>query len=374
MSYVYDAIIVGGGVIGGSIAYNLSKRGGKILLVEKDRLASKSSGAAAGMLGVQAEMDAEGSLFKLARKSREMFPKLGGEIRETSGIDIELINKGMLKVAINEQQQQEYKRIIAIQRQSGEQADWLTGEEVRRKEPALTDAIKGAIHFANDGQVEATQLTLGFSNSAAACGVVIKEFVEVFDLQLSKGKVIGVVTNEGYFASENVIVAGGAWSSKLLSKTGLELDIYPVKGECFSVVTQSQLITTTVFSPSCYLVPKKGGRIIVGATVKPRTFNHKVTVEGISILLEQAKKLMPSIIEAEWERTGAGIRPQTGDGLPYLGEHPVYKGLFIATGHFRNGILLSPITGEIIADMVEGKPTSLNLKPFRVDRLIKQLT
>ncbi len=90
--------------------------------------------------------------------------------------------------------------------------------------------------------------------------------------------------------------------------------------------------------------------------------------------MEQAKILMPSIIEAEWERAWAGIRPQTGDGLPYLGEHPIYKGLFIATGHFRNGILLSPITGEVIADMVEGKPTSLNLKPFRVERLIKQLT
>lgn len=374
MTDAYDAIVVGGGVIGGAIAYNLAKRGGKVLLLEKDRLASKASGAAAGMLGAQAEMDGEGSLFQLARKSRAMFTQLAGEIKETSGIDIELINKGMLKVALNEQQQQEYKRVIAIQRQSGEQADWMTGEEVRRKEPVLSDAITGAMHLEKDGQVEATQLTLGFLKSAAARGVVIKEFVEVYYFQLSKGKVSGVVTNEGNFISENVIVAGGAWSKKLLSKTGLQLDTYPVKGECFSVVTHSQMLTTTVFSHGCYLVPKKGGRIIVGATVKPRTFCKKVTVEGISILMEQAKKLMPSIVEAEWERAWAGIRPQTGDGLPYLGEHPAYKGLFIATGHFRNGILLSPITGEVIADLVEGKPTSLNLEPFRVDRLVRQLT
>ncbi|QBP40302.1 glycine oxidase ThiO [Paenisporosarcina antarctica] len=374
MSYVYDAIVVGGGVIGGAIAYNLAKRGGKVLLLEKERLASKASGAAAGMLGAQAEMDGEGSLFQLARKSRAMFTQLAGEIKETSGIDIELINKGMLKVALNEQQQHEYKRVIAIQRQSGEQADWMTGEEVRRKEPVLSDAITGAMHLEKDGQVEATQLTLGFLKSAVARGVVIKEFVEVYYFQLSKGKVSGVVTNEGNFYSENVIVAGGAWSKKLLSKTGLQLDTYPVKGECFSVVSHSQILTTTVFSHGCYLVPKKWGRIIVGATVKPRTFCKKVTVEGISILMEQAKKLMPSIVEAEWERAWAGIRPQTADGLPYLGEHPIYKGLFIATGHFRNGILLSPITGEVIADLVEGKPTSLNLEPFRVDRLVRQLT
>jgi glycine oxidase len=374
MSNTYDAIVVGGGVIGGAIAYNLAKRGGKVLLLEKDRLASKASGAAAGMLGAQSEMDGDGPLFQLARKSRAMFTKIAEEIKETSGIDIGLINKGMLKVALNEQEQQEYKRIMAIQNQSGEQADWLTGEELRRKEPALSDAIKGAMYIEKDGQVEADQLTLGFLKSAAASGVVIKEYVEVYEFQLSKGKVEGVVTNQGIFTSENVIVAGGAWSQKLLSETGLQLDTYPVKGECFSVVTHRQMLFTTIFSHGCYLVPKKGGRIIVGATVKPRTFDQKVSVSGISILLEQAKNLMPSIVEAEWERAWAGIRPQTVDGLPYLGEHPAYKGLYIATGHFRNGILLSPITGVVIADLIEGKPTSVNLEPFRVDRLVRQLT
>ena len=374
MSNTYDAIVVGGGVIGGAIAYNLAKRGGKVLLLEKDRLASKSSGAAAGMLGAQSEMDGDGPLFQLARKSRAMFPKIAEEIKENSGIDIGLINKGMLKVALTEQEQQEYKRIMAIQNQSGEQADWFTGEELRRKEPALSDAIKGAMYIEKDGQVEADQLTLGFLKSAAASGVVIKEYVEVYDFQLSKGKVEGVVTNQGIFTSENVIVAGGAWSQKLLLETGLQLDTYPVKGECFSVVTHRQMLSTTIFSHGCYLVPKKGGRIVVGATVMPRTFDQKVSLNGISTLLEQAKNLMPSIVEAEWERAWAGIRPQTIDGLPYLGEHPAYKGLYIATGHFRNGILLSPITGVVIADLIEGKPTSVNLEPFRVDRLVRQLT
>lgn len=374
MSNTYDAIVVGGGVIGGAIAYNLAKRGGKVLLLEKDRLASKSSGAAAGMLGAQSEMDGDGPLFQLARKSRAMFPKIAEEIKENSGIDIGLINKGMLKVALTEQEQQEYKRIMAIQNQSGEQADWFTGEELRRKEPALSDAIKGAMYIEKDGQVEADQLTLGFLKSAAASGVVIKEYVEVYDFQLSKGKVEGVVTNQGIFTSENVIVAGGAWSQKLLLETGLQLDTYPVKGECFSVVTHRQMLSTTIFSHGCYLVPKKGGRIVVGATVMPRTFNQKVSLNGISILLEQAKNLMPSIVEAEWERAWAGIRPQTVDGLPYLGEHRDYKGLYIATGHFRNGILLSPITGVVIADLIEGKPTSVDLEPFRVDRLVRQLT
>ncbi|MEW9502869.1 glycine oxidase ThiO [Jeotgalibacillus marinus] len=373
MSDRYGAIVVGGGVNGGAIAYNLAKRGAKVLLLEKGRLASQSSGAAAGMLAAQAELDGEGTIFQLARKSRAMFTKLADEIKDTSGINIELKNKGMLKVALNEQEQQEYKRVISIQQQHGEQADWLTGEEVRRKEPVLSDAVTGAMHIEQDGQVEAPQLALGFLKSAAARGVVIKEFVEVHNIQISDGKVMGVVTNEGHFMSEKVVVAGGAWSNKLLSETGLQLATYPVKGECFSVVTQCPMLSSTIFSHGCYLVPKQGGRIIVGATVKPRTFNQTVTIEGISLLMEKAKKLMPSIVEAEWEQAWAGTRPQTADGLPYLGEHPEYKGLFFATGHYRNGILLAPITGEVIADLVEGKTPSVNLAPFRLDRLVTEL-
>lgn len=374
MSDVYDAIVIGGGVNGGSVAYNLAKRGHKVLLLEKDRLAGKSSGAAAGMLAAQAELDGEGPLFQLARESRSKFIKLAAELKEISGIDIELINKGMLKIAMNEEENKVYKQIIATQQQNGEQADWLTGDDVRRKEPALDNVVTGAMYIEKDGQVEARQLTVGFLKSASILGVDIKEYVEVYSFLFSNGKVSGVVTNEGVFNSENVIVTGGAWSNKLLSPTGLQLETYPVKGECFSVLTHRPLLSSTIFSHGCYLVPKKGGRTIVGATVNPNTFNEKVTIAGISLLMENAKRLVPSIADAEWEEAWAGIRPQTADGLPYLGEHPEYKGLFVATGHFRNGILLSPVTGEIIADLVERKPTLVNVDPFRVDRSVKELT
>lgn len=371
MSERYDAIVVGGGVIGGSIAYNLAKRGAKVLLLEKDRLAGKSSGAAAGMLAAQAELEGDDPLFPIAKKSREMFPELSEELKRISGIDIGLINKGMLKIALTEQQKQKYQQIIRIQKEKGEQADWLTSEELQQKEPELSSAVSGAMYIEKDGQVEAPQLTLAFLKSAAASGAVIKEHVEVEEIQIHESRVTGLTTNEGTFRCDKVIVAGGAWSEKLLTKTGLQLGTYPVKGECFSVLTERPLLDCTVFSHGCYLVPKKGGRIIVGATVKPHTFNQKVTLEGISSLMERAKQLIPAIAEGEWEKSWAGIRPQTFDGLPYLGEHPACKGLFVATGHFRNGILLSPITGEIIADMVEGKASSTNLAPFQINRLVK---
>ncbi|MFD2044619.1 glycine oxidase ThiO [Ornithinibacillus salinisoli] len=371
MPNIYDAIVVGGGINGGSIAYNLAKKGKKVLLLEKDILASKSSGAAAGMLAAQVELDEDGPLFALAKESRSMFPSIAEEIKELSGIDIELVNKGMYKIALSEQEENEYKQIIDLQQQAGEQAEWISQEEIRRREPALSNAITGAMFIQKDGQVSAPKITEGFLKAAAVLGVVIKEYTEVFSFQVENGKIAGVITNVGKFESDTVIVAGGAWTQKLLSEAGVQLQTYPVKGECFSVRTHQPLITRTIFSPGCYLVPKMGGRLLVGATVKPNTFDQTVTVDGISSLMEKAKKLVTSIVDAEWEKAWAGIRPQTGDGLPYLGEHPKYKGLFIATGYYRNGILLSPITGEIIASLVTGESIPIDLTAFRIDRHVK---
>ncbi|MUK87526.1 glycine oxidase ThiO [Ornithinibacillus sp. L9] len=373
MPSMYDAIIVGGGINGGSIAYSLAKRGKKVLLLEKDRLGSKSSNAAAGMLAAQAELNEDGPLFQLAKKSRAMFPLLAEEIKELSGIDIELVNKGMYKIALSEEEEHQYKQIIDIQRQTGELAEWITGEEVRRREPSLSEAITGAVYIEKDGQVSAPKLTLGFLKAAAALGVEIKEYTEVLSFHVEKGKIAGVKTNSGNFESETVIVAGGAWSQKILSEADVKLKTYPVKGECFSVLTHQPLINGTIFSHGCYLVPKKGGRLLVGATVKPNTFDQTVTVDGIGSLMEKAKKIVPSIVNAEWEKAWAGIRPQTSDSLPYLGEHPNYKGLFIATGHFRNGILLSPITGEMISNLIDGESTPIDLTAFRIDRHVRTI-
>lgn len=372
MNKTYDAIVVGGGVIGGAIAYNLAKRGIKVLLLEKERLVGQASGAAAGMLGAQAELDGKGPLFQLAKTSRAMFRNLADELKMTSGVDIELVDKGMLRLALTDREQQEHHRIFEAHMQNNELAELLTGDEARRREPALAKEVIGAMYLERDGQVAAPQLALGFLKSAEVLGSVIKEYVEVHSFYSLNGKITGVATNEGDFMSGNVVVTGGAWSEKLLKEMGLQLITHPVKGECFSVRTKVPLISSTIFTPGCYLVPKKGGRLIVGATVIPNTFHQQVTVKGISLLMENAKKLVPSIEEAEWEGAWAGIRPQTADGLPYMGEHPDYRGLFVATGHYRNGVLLSPITGEVMADLIEGKTPSFDISSFHLERLISK--
>lgn len=369
MSRGYDVAVIGGGVIGGSVAYQLAKRGKRVIVLEKGKLASGSSLAAAGMLGAQAELEKEiGPLFDLAIKSRAMFPALVEELKGLSGIDAGFINRGMLKVAITEGQAEELQEVMEVQRKAGQQAEWLRGEEARLREPGLGPEVLAAMYIPQEGQVLAPELAQSFLKSAAIYGAELREYSQVKGLQMEQGKVSGVILENETIECGQVVMAAGAWSGWLAEQIDLSLPVYPVKGECFSVITHRPLLQATVFSHGCYLVPKPGGRLIVGATMKEHTFDQKVSVEGIAILMERAKRLLPGIIEGEWEKAWAGTRPQTADGLPYIGRHPEWKGLFLATGHFRNGILLSPITGEIIADLIEKGTTEHDICSFEVGR------
>jgi glycine oxidase len=364
-----DAAIIGGGVIGSSIAYHMAKRGKKVILLERERLAGQASSAAAGMLAAQAEMNEAGPLFELARRSRAMFPELAEDLKQLCGIDIGLVQKGMFKIALTSEEETELHRIIDFQCAAGEKAEWMSGEEVRRHEIEVSGDVRGAMFIPDDGQVSAPDLSLAFAKSAASLGAQIREFTEVKSLILEKGNVAGVMTQEDTIYCDRVVVASGFWSGRLLEQAGCKTPIYPVKGECFSVISEVPLIRSTIFSHGCYLVPKKGGRTLIGATMKEHSYDRKVTLEGIATLLERAKRLVPGIVHAEWEKAWAGLRPQTPDGLPYLGEHSKWKGLFIAAGHYRNGILLSPITGKLAADWAEGKEDGkLPMKAFAVER------
>jgi glycine oxidase len=368
-SKLYDTIILGGGVIGCSIAFNLAKKGQRILLLEKGRVASQASSAAAGMLGVQTEMEENGPLFELARKSRAMFPEIVAELREITGIDSSLIRKGMLKLALQEEQIDECQSILEWQHSKGEKAVWLEKEELLQKEPCLSEKILAALYFPNEGHVSAPDLSNAFAKAASYFGTKIREYTEVRSLIKDSGAVTGVTTNGGDFYGDAIVVATGAWSGGLLSEDINQSTVYPVKGEALSVKAEIPLLTRTLFSKGCYIVPKKGGEMIIGATSRAHTFDQKVTVEGISYLMERAKELMPVLAGAEISSMWAGTRPMTNDGLPFLGQHPELQHLFVATGHYRNGILLSPITGKIVADLIaDAVHPEIDLTPFSPTR------
>jgi glycine oxidase len=375
MKKVYDVIIIGGGVIGSSIAYQQAKCGKKVLVLEKDRLTLEASSAAAGMLGAQAEIDEHISMLKLALKSRAMFPSLTRELEECTGVDIGLVNKGMIKVAETEDEVINLKKQISFHRDWDQAVKWLTPEELQEKEASLSPSLLGGMYIPNDGQLIAPRFSLSFAKGAMKYGADFLEYSEAVDFLIKNGCIQGIVTATDTFYTENAVVTIGAWTSQLLAKVNVEMDVYPVKGECFSVIPRVPLISSTIFSDlGCYIVPKKDGRVIVGATSYPNTFDKTVSLQGLSKLMECARSILPEIGSAKWEKSWAGIRPQTGDGLPYIGAHPYYKGLYIAAGHYRNGILLSPITGKMVSDMLNGTVTEEDSSLyhfFRIDRQSK---
>lgn len=367
MRKMYDAVIVGGGINGSSIAFQLAKRGYKVAVLDKGKIAGKASGAAAGILGAQTELAEDGPLFQLACKSRSMYRSLIPELEDLSQVHIGYQNKGVYKVAANKEEEQALKRLIESQQTAGEQAEWFSIDDLIHREPFVSNKLKGAMYIPNDGQVQAYELSLAFAKASIAIGAEIYEYTHVIDFILKDEKVYGVRTSQGEFLADSVIVASGAWSREILERTGLSLPIIPVKGECFSVKVEKPLVQGTIFSHGCYIVPKQSGRLVVGATVKVNSFDEKVTFEGISMLMEKAQNLVPDIANTEWEGAWTGIRPQSADGQPFLGQHPACEGLYIAAGHFRNGILLAPATGELMADILEGKKEQFN--PFKLSRL-----
>ncbi|KPB04957.1 glycine oxidase ThiO [Bacillus sp. CHD6a] len=369
MNKSYEVIIIGGGVNGCSIAYNLAREGKSVLLLEREKLAGKASSAAAGMLGAQVEVTGEGALFDIAKESRAMFPTLQCELKEHSGINIELVQKGMLKIARNEEEARHLRSMIAFQQKLGERADWLDTEQLAEREGQLSDDLFGAMDIPMDGHVNPERLTQAFAKSAINLGAEVKEYVEAYSLIKDERAVSGVETNIGIFYGENIVVAAGAWSKRLLEECDVYVPAYPVKGECFSVFTDRPLLTSTIFTESCYVVPKSGNRLVIGATMIPDTFSENVTVGGLFQLMEEAAYVLPALKSATFERSWSGIRPQTGDGLPYLGHHPNYKNLIIATGHYRNGILLSPITGKLVTKMISNDPMPVYMEAFKIDRL-----
>ncbi|WP_240377378.1 glycine oxidase ThiO [Bacillus piscicola] len=353
MNNSYDVIIVGGGVNGCSSAYQLAKRGYRTLVLERGRVAGEASSAAAGMLGAQVEISEKGPFFDFARTSRDMFRDLVPELEERAGMSVSYVQNGMLKVACSEVEKTRLRSMLSFQKQTDEQVEWWGREELSCREPALSDQAAGALFIPRDSQVKAEELTLAYARAAASYGADIKEFTQVTSLLQQSGRVYGATTTEGDVYAAHVILAAGAWTDMI--PEAADLKMVPVKGEILSVRPAVPLITSTIHAADFYLVPKAGGSLIIGATEHEGVKDKKVTAASVQHLLTKAIALVPQVAEAEFERAWTGVRPQSADEKPYLGAAHL-EGLWVAAGHYRNGILLSALTGKWIADLIGGNP------------------
>ncbi|NMH70153.1 glycine oxidase ThiO [Bacillus sp. RO3] len=352
MVKTYDVLIVGGGVIGCSIAYQLCKRGRSVLLLERNQLGGKASQAAAGMLGVQTELHGGSPLYKLAKASRDMYPGLAEELKELTGIDIQYVENGMIKLAKTEEDAKGLLELTSIAEKE-EGLEWLSPGSLSFYEPHLSKDMTGGLWIPKDGNISAPMIVQGLGFAAVRLGAEIKEFTDVHDFIIKGNRIEGVQTSAGPFSAKETVIAGGAWSQSLLTKLNVPFQSYPVKGECFSVKASPRMVKRTIFTEDCYIVPKMGGRLLIGATEKSHTFDETISIDGLMHLMKLATGILPDLSYAEWEKAWSGIRPQTEGGMPFIGRSEEWDGLSVATGHYRNGILLAPITGELVADMIE---------------------
>ncbi|MBV9959352.1 MAG: glycine oxidase ThiO, partial [Acidobacteria bacterium] len=368
-----DVIIVGGGVIGLSVARALSERGvGRVLLVERGaRAGMEASHAAGGMLAVQAEADSADAFFELARASRELYAAWAASLFEETGVDIELEETGTLYLAFTDEDERELDRRYRWQVAAGLEVERLSAREARALEPAISAHVRGALRFPRDVQVENRRLIKALLASLKKRGGQLLTGTQVEALSIERGRVRGVETSRGTIYAPAVVVASGAWTSFL---TGADsrvpcVRIEPVRGQMLCFESLNTAPRHVLYSPRGYVVPRLDGRLLAGSTTEHAGFEKRVTGAGVHSIMTHALELAEEAFRAAplvdaW----SGLRPRADDELPVIGACSLVHGLFYATGHYRNGILLAPITGALIAEQLTTGSTRALLEAFSPDR------
>jgi len=367
-----DVAIIGGGVIGLTIARALAHRGaGDICLIERNGLGQEASFAAAGMLAPQAEADSQDDFFELACRSRDLYPNFAASLRDETGIDIELDTTGTLYLALTNHDLVDIEKRYEWQTAAGLAVEKLTPSQAQVLEPCINENVLGALRFPLDLQVENRRLLSALTNSVVNLGVSLLSGTTVESLRIEKDRVTGVVTSRGIINSPSVVIAAGTWSSFIRFSAGVEkpeLVIEPVRGQMISFDARPQVTRHVIYSPRGYIVPRQDGRLLAGSTSERAGFAKQVTAGGINTILKNALEISPSVAALPIVDTWAGLRPRAPDNLPVLGPCVEIGGLFYATGHYRNGILLAPVTGELITEAVVAGVTSPLLGPFSPSR------
>lgn len=369
MTQTSDVIVIGGGVIGLAIARALARDGLRVTVFERNaRPGGEASWAAAGMLAPQAEAEAPGPLFDLCLKSRALYPDFAAALWEETRIDIELCPAGTLLVAAQPDDVESLHAKLAWQTAAGCHAEWLSAADVQNLEPVVKS--HGALYLPDDWQVENRRLTQALIAAVAAAQVMIHCHSDGVTLCIEKGRVVGVELRDERWSAPVVINAAGSWAAQM-SATLLGLParvIRPIRGQMLALQMPVALrLRHVIRTPQVYLVPRRDQRLIVGATVEDVGYEKAVTAGGLFSLLSGVLMTAPPLAAASLVETWAGLRPLATDHLPLIGETPL-PGLWCATGHYRNGILLTPITAEIIRCLVQQLPPPCEVAPFSPQR------
>jgi glycine oxidase len=362
-----DVVIVGGGIIGCATAYHLSMSGASVTLLERDEVAGAASGAAAGILVPPPEALPSGAFGDLCRAGVDIYPSLVEALRDETGIDVQYLAPGILLAAGTEQQAQALRAVARWQEGLGMNLEWVEGSPLRGLEPALADSALGAAYSPQGHHVNPGFLTQALAQAAAARGAVLKQGTAVAGFLRQGSRVAAVRTSDGdTIAADHVVLAAGPWTQGLGRKLGVDVPTRPMRGQMLAY--RSTAVRHIIWGEDGYLVPKAGGFLFAGATVEDVGFRPGTTRRGLAEVRRMATAMVPALRYPEVASDWAGLRPGSPDGHPIIGRLPGKDNVFVATGHFRNGILLGPITGRLIAELITEGKTETPLEAFSASR------
>ena len=365
--------IIGAGVVGLGIAWRLGGLA-TVTMFDRGTAGSGASHAAAGMLAACCEAEpGEEDLVALGRESQARWPGFAEELLRDSGVDVELRREGTLVLALTADDQAEIGHRLEFQKKLDLPLEWLPAAATRAREPHLAGKLAGALFSPEDHQVDNRRLARALRIAAEAAGVTIHEHRPVKEISVQGGRARGIVLDDGTtFPADIVVLAAGAWSRQV---GGLPPDrrppVRPVKGQMLALQmdTAAPLLNHVLWAPGAYLVPRRDGRLIIGGTVEEKGFDETITAGGLLTLLEAAWRAVPAVEELPVAEIWVGHRPGSRDDAPILGRGPL-EGLFYATGHHRNGILLAPVTADAMARLILDDVVEPAIRPFGLERFL----
>jgi glycine oxidase len=346
----HDVIVIGAGIIGCSVGRELARRGAKVRIFEARTVGAGATRASAGVLAPYIEAHERAALLALTVRSLGLYDAFVRDAVEESGIAIEYRRCGTLEIATDAASRERLQASAA--HHGAVTMQWLDSASARRREPLLPESIEGALHVPQHGYVVVPALTDALVWAALRHGAQLEAAHRVTGVR-SEDSVFSVLTEDGtVWRAEQVVLAAGSWSGLLDIEDAPRAAVRPIRGQLLHLRWDGTPPAHIIWGPDCYVVPWENGTVLVGATVEDVGFDERATADGVHRLLTAVCRLLPDASRASFIEVRAGLRPATADGLPFIGRSPRRSNLVYATGHFRNGILLAPLTALFVGDLV----------------------
>ncbi len=354
-----DCLIVGGGLIGMLCARGLMREGAVVTLVDKGVVGREASWAGGGILSPLYPWRYESAVSALACWSQQRYPELARQLQVETGVDPELEHSGLLIL-----DQDESADALQWASKNDVVMEQLTGEAVPACEPGMAPEWLSALWMPEVAQVRNPRLLQALRLSLLQQKTSITEHIRITRLIVEKNRVIGVETTAGRMMADKIILAAGAWSGALVP--GLQHRIEPVQGQMIAFRTPPGLLSRIVLNEGYYVIPRRDGLVLAGSTVEHRGFDKRTTTQALTQLQVEARRMIPALADYRVEYHWAGLRPASPTGVPYIGEHPQIRGLFVNTGHFRNGVVTGLASARLLSDMVVGRDPIVIPEPYAI--------